>query len=222
MKLHWWWIPVGLGAIWILGWLLTVVCMLFFDPDQASEPKPGDWRGRVIASCVINWVLWPFLLPAFLDKRKLHRDMQTGKRPRWIVLDKAKGEESARHWTLSDGIPFAASAFGGSSTRRSHISADYCDHDELTEQIEYRVRMIAPEPQAASAWKPLRFRPRRSEPDPENEDAVDEYVSYRYGSSMRLGRGKYEVEFRVPNKNGNIEECSGVILIVADSEDYNL
>lgn len=222
MKFHWWWIPLGLGATWILGWLVSVVCMLFFDPDQASEPKPSDWGGRVIAACVINWVLWPFLLPAVLDKRKLHRDMQTGKRPKWIILDKAKGEESGRNWTLSDGTQFGASAGGGSSTRRSYISADYRDHDDLTEPIEYRVRMIAPEPQEASAWKPLVFRPRRSEPDPEDEDAVDDYVSDRYRSSLRLGRGKYEVEFRVPNRNGKIEECSGVILIVADHEDYKV
>jgi hypothetical protein len=222
MNFHWWWMLVGLGAIWILGWVVSVVCMLFFDPDSASKPKPSDWGGRVIAGCVINWVLWPFLLPAFLDKRKLHRDMQTGKHPKWIVLDKEKGEENGRYWTLSDGTQFGASASGGSSTRRSHISADYRDHDELKAPIEYRVHMIAPEPQEASAWTPLLFKDRPPEPEPEDEDAVDQFVSDRYRKSVRLARGKYEVQFRVPNRSGNIEECSGVILIVADYEDYYL
>ena len=199
-----------------------MVCMVFFDPDSTSRPKPSDWGGRVIAGCVINWVLWPFLLPAFLDKRKLHRDMQTGKRPKWIVLDKGKGEESGRVWTLSDGTSFGASADGGSSSRRSHISADYYDNDRLKGVIEYRVRMIAPEIHQSQDWRPLGFRDRPPEPDPQDEDAVDEYVSSRYEAFVRLARGKYEVQFRVPNKAGRLEECANVILIVADPEDYGL
>src|SRR2546427_2140071 len=193
MRIHWWWILVGLAAIWILGWLVSVICMVFFDPDSSKE-KPSDWGGRVIAGCVINWVIWPFLLPAFLDKRKLHRDMQTGKRPKWIVLDKEKGEESGRKWTLSDGTEFGASVSGGSSSRRSRIEADYYDA-ALKGQIEYRVRLIAPEAQPPSEWARLAFASRGPEPDPDDEEAVDKYVSDRYETSVRLPRGKYEVEF---------------------------
>src|SRR5881394_4109814 len=114
MSFKWWWILVGLVAIWVLGWVASVICMVFFDPDSSSSnPKPSDWGGRVVAGCVINWFIWPFLLPAFLDKRKFQREMQTGKRPKWIVLDRDKGEECGRVWTLSDGTEFGASADGG-------------------------------------------------------------------------------------------------------------
>src|SRR5258706_8768176 len=110
MTFHWWHIFVAFGVIWGSGWLAGMVCILFFDPDTAGKPKPKDWWGRVAASCVINWFLWPFLLPGFLDKRKLHRDMQTGRRPSWIVLDRTKDEQSGRRWTLSDGTVFTGSA----------------------------------------------------------------------------------------------------------------
>jgi len=60
------------------------------------------------------------------------------------------------------------------------------------------------------------------EPDPDDEEAVDAYVSGRYETTVRLPRGKYEVEFRVGNRAGKTEECSAVILIVADPQDYNL
>jgi hypothetical protein len=222
MNFHWWWVVLGLAAIWILGWLISVLCMVFLDPDSTSKPKPSNWGGRVIAGCVINWFLWPFLLRPFLDKRKLHRDMQTGKRPKWIVLDKENGEESGRKWTLSDGTEFGASADGRSPSQRSHISADYYDNDQLNGAVEYRVRMIAPEVEQPSAWAPLGFKDRGPEPDPKDEDAVDEFVSSRYEVSVRLPRGKYEVQFRVPTKTGKIEECSNVILIIADDEDYRV
>jgi hypothetical protein len=82
--------------------------------------------------------------------------------------------------------------------------------------------MVAPEIQQPSEWRPLRFKDRPPEPDPQDEDAVDAYVSKRYEAFVRLPRGKYEVEFRVENKAGNFEECSNVIMIVADAEDYGL
>ena len=222
MTFNWWWILVGIASIWILGWIVAVICMVFFDPESSSKEKRENWWRRFAAGCVINWFIWPFLLPAFLERRKLHRDMQTGKRPKWIVLDKLKGEESGRKWTLSDGTIFGASVSGGSSTQKSHISADYYDDDDFNGQIEYRVRKIEPDTQGLSEWKSFGFEARGPKPDPDDEDAVDAYVSSRYECSVRLPRGKYEVEFRVANRTGATEICSNVILIVADNKDYNL
>ena len=219
MNFHWWWILVVLGAIWVTGWLVSVVVGVFFNPLDSEEDKRKDFRGRLIAQSVINWVLWPVLLPAILSRRKLYRDMRTGKRPDWIIL--ADGEESGRQWTLSDGTEFGASVSGGSSSEPSFISGDYED-DLLTGKIEYRSRMVAPSPQSPTDWACLKFTPRGSEPDPDDEDAVDEYTASRYEVSVQLPRGKHLVEFRVPNRSGKVEECSGVTLIIAETEDYNL
>ena len=219
MNFQWWWVLVVLGAIWVAGWFLSVIVGVFCNPLDSEEDKREDFRGRLIAQAVINWVLWPWLLPAVLERRKLFRDMLTGKRPGWIVL--ADGEESGRQWTLSDGTEFGASVSGGSSSETSHISADYED-DLLTGKIECRSRMIAPTSELPTDWACLEFTPRGPEPDPDDEDAVDDYTSSRYEVSVQLPRGKHLVEFRVPNHSGKIEECSGVILIIAEPDDYNL
>ena len=64
--------------------------------------------------------------------------------------------------------------------------------------------------------------PRRPEPDPADEDAVDDYTANRFEASVQLLRGKYEIEFRVRSRSGKLEVCSALTLIVADAEDYNL
>ena len=220
MEFRWWWILIALGMMWMAGWLVSVFIGVFFNPLDSKEDKKKDFRGRLVAQAVINWVLWPWLLPAILERRKLYRDMRTGKRPSWIIL--ADGEESGRHWTLSDGTEFWASASNDSSSERSHIEADYAD-DALTGDIQYRVRMIAPTPGASTEWARLEFTSRGPEPDPRDEDAVEDYMcASRYEISVQVPRGKHQVEFRVPNRSGKAEECSAVILIVADPEDYNL
>ena len=109
----------------------------------------------------------------------------------------------------------------GSSSERSHIAADYED-ETLTGDIRYRVRMIAPTPGAPSEWALLEFTSRGPEPDPNNEDAVEDWMADRYEISVQIPRGKHQVDFRVPNRSGKVEECSAVILIVAEPEDYNL
>jgi hypothetical protein len=219
MEFHWWWILVVFGGIWIAGWLVSVIIGVFFNPLDSEEDKRKDFRGRLIGIAVVNWFLWPWWLPEILARRKLYRDMRTGKRPNWIIL--AKGEESGRQWTLSDGTEFGASVSNGSPSEPSHISGDYED-DALTGDIQYRVSMVAPTPGAPTEWASLEFTPRGPEPDPADEDAVDEYTSSRYEVSVQIPRGKHEVEFRVPNRSGRIEECSALILIVAEPEDYNL
>jgi hypothetical protein len=220
MRFHWWWIFITLATIWIVGWLVSVVFGVFFNPLDSDEDKRKDFRGRLLAQSVVNWFLWPWLLPAVLDRRKLKRDMETGKRPNWIML--ADGEESGRQWTLSDGTEFGASvSTAGESSESAHISGDYED-ESLTWKVQYRVRMIAPSPQPPSDWAPMEFTPRGPEPDPDDEDAVDDYMASRYEASVKLERGKYEVEFQVPNRAGKAENCSAVTLIVSDLEDYNL
>ena len=144
--------------------------------------------------------------------------MRLGKRSNWLVL--GINEEGGRIWTLSDGIKFEASASGGTSTSPSFVYADYED-DALTGTIEYRTRLIAPMSQSAGEWIRMDFGPRPPLPCSDDEDAVDEYVSNRYHVSVQLRTGKYLVEFRVQNRSGKMEECSGVIMIVSDSQDYD-
>lgn len=219
MEFQWWWILVVLLIIWSIGWLIGVIVGVFFNPLDSEEEKQKDFRGRLVAQAAINWFLWPWVLPAILERRKLFRNMQTGKRPSWIVL--GKGEESGRQWTLSDGTEFGASVSGGSSSEPSNISGDYED-DALTGEIEFRFHMVAPTPGQPTKWTRLKFTPRGPEPDADDEDAVDDYTASRYEISKQIPRGKHQVEFRVPNRSGKVEECSALILIVAESEDYNL
>ena len=220
MRFHWWWILVVLAAIWIAGWCVSVIVAVFFNPLDSEEDNRKDFRERLLAQAVINWFLWPWLLPAVLDRRKLLRHMETGKRRSWIVL--AKGEESGREWRLSDGTEFGACvSTAGESSEPAHISGDYED-ESLTGEILYRVRMIAPTLQPPTDWARLKFTPRGPEPDPQNQNAVDDYWLSRYEVFVQLPRGKYAVEFRVPNRSGKVEEWSAVTLIVTDPEDYNL
>lgn len=219
MKFHWWWILIAIAAIWFSGWLVTVVIGVFFNPLDSDEDRRKNFQERLLSACVINLFLWPALLPSFLERRKFLREIRTGKKPGWIVLD--KGEESGRVWHLSDGTEFGASvSTSGESSEPADISADYED-DSLTGEIRYRVRMLAPTAQPPTEWKPLRFAPRGPKPDPDDEEALDDYTADRYEASMKLARGKYEVAFQVPNRAGKVEECSSVILIVSDSSDYD-
>jgi hypothetical protein len=202
----------------MLGWLVTVVISAFFNPLDPDEDRFKDFRDRLLSYCVLNIFLWPLMLPAYLDRRRLMRDIRTGNKPNWII--KSKGEESGRVWHLSDGTEFSASATtSGASSEPADILADYED-DSLTGEIEFRVRMVAPTSQSPSEWRCMTFTPRRPQPDPDDADAMDDYGAERYEASAKLERGKYEVEFRVPNRDGKVEECSAVTMVVSDLEDY--
>jgi len=104
---HWWWILVTVVAIWISGWLVTVIFAVFFNPMDSEEDRSKDVRERLVSHCIMELFLWPAMLPVLLEKRRFLRDIRTGKKPGWIVLD--KGEESGRVWHLSDGTEFNAS-----------------------------------------------------------------------------------------------------------------
>ena len=220
MKFHWWWILIAIAVIWFCGWLVTVVMGVFFNPLDSDEDRRKNFQERLLSNCVINLFLWPAMLPSLLERRKFLREIRTGKRPGWIVMD--KGEESGRVWHLSDGTEFSAFvSTAGDSSEPAAISADYED-DSLTGEIRYRLRMIAPTAQPSTEWRSLRFTARGPQPDPDDEEAVDDYTADRYEASVKLARGKYEVAFQVPNRAGKVEECSSVILIVSDSSDYDL
>jgi hypothetical protein len=221
MNFSWWWLVAAPPAIWIVGWCVTVIITVFFNPLATEQDKRLEDLGDTLqGAAIINLFLWPFMLPELLDRRKLLREIKTGKRPGWII--QATGEKGAREWTLSDGTTFGASAStSGESSEPADILADYGD-DSLTADVQFRVRMVAPEPGAPTDWAPLKFTPRGPEPDAQDSDAIDDYWSERYEASVPLPRGKYAVEFRVPNRSGTVEECSGVTLIVSDPEDYGL
>lgn len=211
---------MGLGVLWMIGWLVSVIISVWFNPLDTDDDKRQSVCDRLVGQAIFNWFLWPAVLPQLLDRRKLLRDMKTGKRPNWIMLE--KGEEGGREWRLADGTVFQAStSTSGESSQPADITADYEDKS-ITGEISYRVRMIAPTPQPPTDWTQLKFKPHGSEPDPEDEDDGDDDFADRYEASVQLPRGKYQVEFRVPDRTGKIEECSEVTLIVSDPEDYNL
>ena len=218
MKFHWWWILVVIAAIWVTGWAVTVIVSVFFNPLDSEKYKGKNLRERILAHGIINWVFWPWALRALLDRRKFQRDMATGKKPKWLVF--AEGEEECRSWTLSDGTEFRVSVHASFSSDPVNIYADYADKT-LTGDIACRVRMIAPTPQPRTDWTRMVFKPENDEPDPDDEDEDAGVLPGRYEVSLRLPRGKYMGEFQVPNRSGEIEECSAVTLIVADSEDYD-
>jgi hypothetical protein len=218
MKFHWWWILVALAACWLAGWFVTVIFAVFFNPLDSEEDKAKDFRGRLLGHCILNLFLWPAIFSSMWDRRRFLSAIKTGKLPGWIVL--AEEEEAGRTWKLSDGTEFnACVGTGNDSSKPADISCDYED-ESLSGEIHYRVRMIAPETKPASDWKPLKFVPRGPAPDPDDEEASDDYSDDRYNAKVKLPKGKYQVEFRVPNRLGQIEELSAAILIVADSEDY--
>lgn len=219
MTFRWAWFGWGIAGLWAAGWFVSVVVWAFLNPLDSAEEKRRDLRARLLGLAVMNLVLWPWLLPAILERRKFYREMRTGKRPNWIVL--SNGEQSGRSWAMSDGTGFGASVHEGASSEPSIISADY-DDDSLTGRVEYRLKQIAPTPGEPTNWTRLDFRPRGPQPDPDDEDAVDDYVSSRFEVKVRVPRGKHEVQFRVENRSGKLEEFSGVILIVADSKDYDI
>jgi len=175
---------------------------------------------RLLAHSIINLFLWPGMLSGLLERRKFQRDVRTGKIPSWMVL--AKGEESGRGWKLSDGTEFRASVDpSGVSSEPVNFFADYED-ESLTGEIRYRIRLVAPETGPPTDWIRMEFTPRGPEPDPDDEDAIDDYSASRYEASIKLAKCKYQIEFRVPNRSGKVEECLAVTLINYDSKDYEV
>ena len=82
----------------------------------------------------------------------------------------------------------------------------------MTGVVEYRIQRIDPTPLHKTAeWHRLEFH--------SSEDHVADEVGDnepRYHAELRLKCGKYAVEFRVQNRSGKFEECSGVTMIVDD------
>ncbi len=228
MKFSWWWVVIAVVGVWVTGWLVTVIVAVFFNPLDSARDKKENFKDRLLAQAIMNWFLWPFFLPPLLERRKLLRDMKTGKRPNWIML--ADGEESGRVWKLSDGTVFEGSAStAGESKDPANIWGDYEDRS-LAGDVDYRIRRLAPTAQPPGEWTRMKFWPKGApdqveEDDEEEEieeDDDDEGGAPRYDVSVKLERGKYLVEFRVPNRSGQPEELPGLTLIVSDFEDYNL
>ena len=168
-----------------------------------------------MASFTLSFFLWPFLLPAAVGSFLFHHSIRAGKRPAWLVY--ADNEISVAQWTLSDGTEFLGSAYGGSSRKECHFLADYMI-DQMSGQIQFRVRMIAPNVEPFTEWQQLVFN---AQPAVAEEDEnSDDNSSKRYEGTLRLPRGKYAIEFRAQNCSGSFEERSGVTMIVADDKDY--
>lgn len=218
MKFHWWWILAAAAAIWFVGWFVTVIIAVFFNPLDSQKDSQKHFPQRLLGHCILNLFIWPQMLSALTHRRKFFRYIRTGKKPGWLVC--GDGESNSREWKLSDGTQFSASAStSGELSDPADLSADYEDKS-LAADVQYCVRMIAPTSRPPTEWASLKFTPRGKPPDPENEEDAHDYEGDRYQASVKLDRGKYEVAFRVPNRAGKIEECSGVILIVYDHDDY--
>jgi hypothetical protein len=216
MKFHWWWIFAPPATIWLAGWFVTVIVAVFFNPLDSDKDRRGNFCQRLLGHCILNLFVWPQMLSGLSHRRKFLLDLRTGKIPGWAVRE--HGELDVNDWKLSDGTQFAAMATSGEkSSEPTVISADYED-ESLTGDIQYCVRMLAPTPGLPTEWASLKFTPRDLLPTPEDEDDVAD----RWKASVKLDRGKYVLAFRVPNRAGKIEECSGLILIVTDPDDHRV
>jgi hypothetical protein len=112
---------------------VTVIFAVFFNPMDSEEDRSKDFRERLVSHCIMQLFLWPAMLPGLLEKRRFLRDIRTGKKPGWIVLD--KGEESGRVLHLTDGTEFNASvSTSGESSEPADITADYEDQS-LTGEV---------------------------------------------------------------------------------------
>ncbi len=208
----------GIGtvvALWLGGAAFSGLFMFFFGPRSKNENLRKEWRGRLAASIGLSFFLWPFLLPSAVCIFLFHHSIRAGKRPAWLVY--ADNEISVAQWTLSDGTEFLGSAYGGSSRKECHFLADYMS-ERVSGQIQFRVRMSAPNAEPFTEWQQLVFTAQPSVA--EDDENSDDNSSKRYEGVLRLPRGKYAVEFRAQDSSGVFEERSGLTMIVADDKDY--
>lgn len=220
MTFHWWWILILLLVIWVAGWLVTVIFGVFFHPLDSEEDRRKDFAGRLKGQAIINWFLWPWMLPTMLERRRFNRDIQTGKRPGWLVL--ADGEQSACEWKLSDGSVLSLFVSHVSSPEASPIWAN-SDEEPFTRPIEYRVRKLAPTEQPPTDWARLGTNASDSDRDPDNdedyEEDEDEDPASHVESSVKLTPGKYQVDFRVLDRSGKAEESPALTMIVMEPDE---
>ncbi len=111
-------IPVGVLCIWLIGWLVTAAYMFYRDPRLKDE-SPEDRRGRRKAVLAINLFLWPSMLFQVPSQFGFQRDIETGKRPSWLVL--SEGESTSAEWVGPDGWTFWIATTGELSTTPSSV-----------------------------------------------------------------------------------------------------
>ena len=216
MEFDWRWGLGTVGVLWLVGAVCTAVFMFLFGPRATDNDARDPWTERLRGSLVLSFFIWPFLLPTAFHGYKFRRSIRIGKRPAWLVY--ADGESESGNWTLSDGTEVLASAYGGSPDEPCQFLADYAS-DDMTGQIQFRVRMIAPTLQSGGEWHTFSFTDER--PSSHEDADAEESNTERYEASLTLPPGKYAVDFRIQNRSGTFEERSGVTMIVADPTDYD-
>ncbi|HKS38211.1 MAG TPA: hypothetical protein VJW76_13525 [Verrucomicrobiae bacterium] len=214
MNFSWTWIILALVGVWCVGWWGCTFYMFFFGPG--SDDKTQDRKDRLMGSFFISALLWPALLPSSRRFMSFQKDLETGKRPKWLVY--ADGEQGSGEWTLADGTQFWASPVRGSSTEPTLIQAGF-EGAVVTDCVECRVQLIAPDTGEPTEWKTMRLKKPVRDPEDEDDEEDDEPF---YETSLKLSRGKYRVDLRVQLRAREAEELGSVIVIVSDSEDYNL
>jgi hypothetical protein len=213
MKFHWTWILWGVVGVWCIGWLVCTFYMLFFGPG--SEDKTQDRKDRLMMSLFVSALFWPALLPSARRFMSVQRDLETGRRPEWLVY--ADGEQGSASWALADGTQFWASPVGGSSTEPTVIQAGF-EGKAATDSVECRVQMIAPDNGQPTEWTEMCWKKPVRESDAEDEDGDDDPF---YETALNLSRGKYRADFRVRLRASAPEKVGSVFVIVSDLEDYN-
>lgn len=214
MHFDWRWIVVGIAALWCVGWVYCAAFMFLRGPGvhDASQDK----KDRLLGAVLISAFLWPVLLPSARRHRAFEADIDSGRRPKWLVM--AEGEQKSGQWKLPDGSEFSASPVGGTSDEPTVVQAGF-DDDSTAEKVECRVRMIAPEEGTGSEWTLMEFKELKTPDGSEDAENDDEQL---YEAVLPLSRGKYRVNFRVWLHDQAPEECGPVTVIVSDAEDYRL
>jgi hypothetical protein len=206
-----WALAAFLGA-WCVG---AGLCTFVLYQDAYNGPETDDERrDRLKGAAVISSVLWPGLLPAALERRRIERDFASGKRPMW--LKRAADERRDRTWQLPAGGEFWADAVTMNEDEPIEIQAGFEDienHDPSA-QVECRARMLAPQAESPSQWLPMRLTtPTVSYSD--DGEVADPY----FETSLQLRRGKYSVDVRVKTDGTGWHELGELTLIVYGAND---
>lgn len=210
--------------VWLAGWLLFLLHALILnwlnrrDREHPSwffgrNTSDADLRGYllgVVLRLILSLICWPFfligLLGEYCEDWLPRIAVRLGLRPAWSLPSGADG--SNHTWKLQDGTEVSASALGLGKDEPAEISVDMENGT-----AEYRVRRVAPEPLPATKWR-LMKRLSPEEYADQTEEEEDLHATPPFESKLKLEPGKYVVEFRVENAEGQLEELSGLALVV--------
>ncbi|MCL4785495.1 MAG: hypothetical protein KJ070_01685 [Verrucomicrobia bacterium] len=200
------------GSLWLVGAVITatlqfVLVHIWDKRDGITDKNPFIAAAAILG---INLFLWPFVFRSVWEWYGPRLAVKLRLKPEWTI--ESGNERSFSSWRLKDEAGLQAEAICYSPGEPTHIKV-VSDHDE----IDYRVRMIAPRETPPTEWTPLK-RPskaawaRSTRRLRERGEYYDE--SPAFSASPELKPGKYHAEFRVHLSTGELEEVSQLTFVV--------